>query len=420
MLLSLLLYAAAIPAFPGAEGYGSTTPGGRGGKVLFVDNLNDSGPGTLRAAIDTEGPRIIVFHTGGLITLKSALTIRKPFVTIAGQSAPGDGICLKGGSLVVATHDVVIRHIRSRLGNEGGEGDAISVATPSRRVVLDHVSASWSVDESLSPSGDIADVTVQWSLITESLNKSVHAKGSHGYGTLARAVGGVTFHHNLWAHHNGRNPRFGDNYGKGEPAFYDFRNNILYNWGSYCSGLTDGRIRVNYVNNFLRYGPSSSKRNPIYMGDNATDDTQFFVSGNHVEPAHEMFDRTETGAKKLVTIQTRPFDAPPVTTTAAQQAFEAVLANAGATRPKRDAIDQRVVESVRRKTGKLIDTPADVGGWPVYAVGQPLTDTDFDGIPDVWERAHKLNPLIAHDAAMVSDNGYTWIERYVNELADAK
>ena len=426
MLSIALLYLAAIPAFPGAEGYGAATPGGRGGRILFVDNLHDSGPGSFREAIDTEGPRIILFRTGGLIALKTHIKIQQPFVTIAGQSAPGDGICLKGGSLVVATHDVIIRHIRSRFGNEHGEGDAISVATPSRRVILDHVSASWSVDEALSPSGDIADVTVQWSFITESLNKSAHSKGSHGYGTLARAVGGVTFHHNLWAHHSGRNPRFGDNYGKGEPAFYDFRNNVLYNWGGYCSGLTDGRIRVNYVANYLRYGASSSKRNPIYIGDNATADTMFYVQGNVVD-AHleftsdnnKLFDRTETTAKKLVSIQAKPFEAPAVKTSAPAQAYDDVLKRAGATKPKRDSVDARVAQHVRTSTGKIIDTTAEVGGWPDYASGEPPADEDKDGIPDAWERRHKLNPRDASDAGKLAPSGYTWIEQYLNELADS-
>jgi pectate lyase len=420
-LLSLaLVYLAAIPAFPGAEGYGASTPGGRGGKILFVDNLNDSGPGSLREAIDASGPRIILFRTGGLLSLQSHLLIRNPFVTIAGQSAPGDGICLKGGSLVVATHDVIVRHIRSRFGNERGEGDAISIATPSRRVIVDHVSASWSVDEALSPSGDIADVTVQWSFITESLNKSAHSKGNHGYGTLARAVGGVTFHHNLWAHHNGRNPRFGDNYGKGEPAFYDFRNNVLYNWGDYCSGLVDGRIRVNYVANYLRYGASSSKRMPIHIGDNATADTVFHLQGNVVDAR---LDLTADNSRLVdrgekITIQPKAFDAPPVKTSSPAQAYEDVLHRSGATKPRRDSVDARIANQVRTNAGRIIDTTEEVGGWPSYTAGKPPIDTDQDGIPDAWERRHKLNPRDAADASKLAPSGYTWIEQYLNELAD--
>jgi pectate lyase len=429
--LSFLLHAteASLPAFPGAEGYGAKTPGGRGGRVLFVDNLNDSGPGTLRAALETEGPRIVLFRTGGLITLTRHLTVRHPYLTVAGQTAPGNGICIRGGSLVIATHDVIIRHIRSRFGATGGEGDAISIATPSRRVILDHVSASWSVDESLSPSGDIADITVQWSMITESLNKSVHGKGSHGYGTLARATGGVTFHHNLWAHHSGRNPRFGDNYFKGDPAFYDFRNNVIYNWGSYCTGLVDGRIRVNYINNFLRYGPSSSKRNPIHIGDNASEETRFFLAGNLIDERPEltaantrMFDRTEHAAsrKRLVTIESKPFDAPTVQTTTAIQALDDVLRFAGATKPARDSVDTRVVETVRRKSGKIIDSPDDAGGWPAYTAGKSPLDADNDGIPDEWEQRNKLNPRDPADAAQTAPSGYTWLEVYLNELADPR
>ena len=427
MFFSLLVLAVAadLPAFPGAEGFGSTTPGGRGGKVLLVTNLNDSGPGSLRAAVEADGPRIVVFRTGGLIELKSHLKVTKPFLTIAGQSAPGDGICLKNGTLLITTHDVVVRYIRSRLGTGGGEADAISVANGSRRVVLDHVSAGWSVDESLSPSGDIQDVTLQWSIISESLNHSIHAKGDHGYGSLVRATGGVSLHHNLWAHHNGRNPRLGDNYGKGEPATYDFRNNVIYDWGSYCSGLTDGHIRVNYVGNFLRHGPSSSKRNPIYMSNDATADTRFYLASNVVDGHPEwttdnskMFDHVEFKGRKIVTVESVAFGTPSVRTMSAQQAFEAVLNGAGATKPKRDSVDTRVVESVRKRIGRIINSTDEVGGWPVYQPGAAPVDTDGDGIPDAWESAHGLDPRNPADALKPSPSGHSWIEVYLNELAE--
>lgn len=210
-------------ALPGAEGFGAETPGGRAGAVLIVNTLADTGPGSLRAAIETRGPRTIVFAVSGIIDLASPLTVRQPFLTLAGQSAPGDGICLRGYPFIIATHDVIVRYLRVRLGDRHKiQSDAFSIATPSRRVIVDHVSASWSVDETLSPSGDIQDITVQWSIIAESLLHSAHAKGKHGYGSLVPATGGVTLHHNLWAHHNGRNPRFGDNYGNGAPPIYDF------------------------------------------------------------------------------------------------------------------------------------------------------------------------------------------------------
>ena len=197
-----------IVAFPGAEGAGRFALGGRGGRVLRVTHLGDAGPGSLRAAVEADGPRTVVFDIGGVIRLASPLTVRRGRITIAGQTAPGGGITLRDHPLVVSADDVVIRHIRSRLGDESGvEADAVSVER-GRRIILDHISASWSVDETLSvgsryspPERGIYDVTVQWSLIAESLNASGHAKGDHGYGTLVRGGHGarMTFHHNLWA-----------------------------------------------------------------------------------------------------------------------------------------------------------------------------------------------------------------------------
>ncbi len=425
--LAVPVAAAETPAFPGAEGFGALTPGGRGGQVLTVTTLADSGPGSLRAAVTAKGPRIVVFRVAGDIELKSSLTIREPFITIAGQSAPGGGVCIRGENVSIAAHDVVIRHIRFRLGDEHRkEADALSIASGASMVVLDHVSASWSVDETLSPSGNIRDVTVQWSIISESLWHSIHGKGTHGYGTLLRARGGVSLHHNLWAHHNGRNPRFGDDYGEGPWPTYDFRNNVIYNWGSYCSGVTDGRISVNYVANFLKPGPNSSRRAPIYMGDEATEETRFFLADNivernasYIEDNTRLFDRKETPAKKLVTIVSEPFQTPPVETWHANDAYDRVLAAAGAALPRRDAVDERIVLEVMEGSGRLIDTQSDVGGWPQLAPGDPPQDSDSDGIPDAWESARGLDPFDPADSSKIEASGYTMIEVWLNELAEA-
>lgn len=425
--LVLPVAAAEVPAFPGAEGFGSQTPGGRGGRIFVVTTLADSGPGSLREAVTAKGPRIAVFGIGGTIELRSSLTIREPFITIAGQSAPGGGICIRGENVTIATNDVVIRHVRFRLGDEHlKEADALSIANGASMVVLDHVSASWSVDETLSPSGTIRDVTVQWSIISESLWHSIHDKGTHGYGTLLRARGGVSLHHNLWAHHNGRNPRFGDDYGEGPWPTYDFRNNVIYNWGSYCSGVTDGRISVNYVANFLKPGPNTSRRAPIYMGDEATEETRFFLSDNivernaaYIEDNTRLFDRKEIATKKLVTIVNEPFQAPPVETWHANDAYDRVLAAAGATLPRRDSVDERIVREVMEGSGRLIDTQSDVGGWPQLDAGNPPQDSDSDGIPDEWESAHGLDPLEPADSAKLDASGYTMIEVWLNEIAEA-
>ena len=240
---------AQLPAFPGAEGFGATTPGGRGGKVLIVSNLNDSGRGSLRAAIETEGPRIIVFRVAGIIDLKSPIRVTQPFVTVAGHSAPGGGITLRGHGISVNTHDVVIRYLRSRPGDiSGTEVDGLSIGGASANVVIDHCSVSWSVDENLSPSGAIRDVTVQWSIISEGLNRSVHAKGAHGYGSLTRASGGLTLHHNLWAHNASRNPRLGCNYGRPPFPRFDVRNNVIYNAGG--PNVAGDTFEANYIANY--------------------------------------------------------------------------------------------------------------------------------------------------------------------------
>ncbi|MFB3829006.1 MAG: DUF4838 domain-containing protein [Bryobacteraceae bacterium] len=416
-----------IPAFPGAEGYGAMSRGGRGGKVLFVTNLNDAGPGSLREACLAKGPRIVVFRVGGLITLASPLKITEPYLTIAGQTAPGDGICIRGNLFNVSAHDVVLRFLRFRLGDESRlEADTFSIYTPARNVIVDHCSASWSVDETLSATGDIAGVTIQWCLISESLNHSVHHKGDHGYGSLIHATGGLTLHHNLWAHHTQRNPRLGDNNYKPPFPTFDVRNNVMYNWSAMCSGLADGDLKVNYVNNYIRPGPSSSKRKPIVLRrDTATEKARYWVSGNFVEGRPEltannrdMFEPLEYNGRKLFSLVDAPFETAPVRTQSPREAYEAVLANVGATVPVRDAVDARIIRDVQRRTGKIIDSQKEVGGWPEYRSGTAPRDSDQDGIPDAWETAHGMNPRNPSDAGAVdAASGYTKIELYLNGLA---
>jgi pectate lyase len=410
-----------IPAFPGAEGFGSTTPGGRGGKVLFVDNLNDSGPGSLRAACDAEGPRIVIFRVSGLITLASPLTVRNPYLTIAGQTAPGDGICLRNFTLNIGTHDVVVRYLRSRLGDlSGQEADSITLIAGARDVVIDHCSATWSIDESLSLAGDVSNVTVQWCLIGDALNHSKHAKGDHGYGSLSRANGPVTWHHNLWAHNNSRNPRLGDNYGRPPFPTFDVRNNVMYDYGEICSGLTQGVLKVNYVANYIRPGPSSKARTPIHIGGPST--LTFYIrdnvfEGNNAQTADnsQFFDPVVIDGKKQVEIVAEAFAAPLVHTMSARDAYLAVLASVGASLPRRDSVDAQIIDEVRRGKGSLIDSQQQMGGWPELKSSAPPRDSDNDGMPDSWERQHGLNPNDASDGAADQDkDGYTNLEEYLN------
>jgi pectate lyase len=270
-----------VPAFPGAQGFGARARGGRGGTVVEVTNLDDAGPGSLREAV--RGPnRTVVFRVSGTIRLRSPLVVAEPNITIAGQTAPGDGICLRDQTLAIRGHDVVVRYLRSRLGDVSGkQSDCISVDHGTRDVIVDHCSATWSIDEALSLSGDVTDVTLQWCLIAEALDRSKHPKGAHGYGSLARANGRVTLHHNLWAHNDARNPRLGDNYGRPPYPTFDVRNNVMYDYGSACTGLTQGVLKVNYIGNYIRPGPSSRAKLPIRVG--APSDLLFYIRDNVVD-----------------------------------------------------------------------------------------------------------------------------------------
>ena len=284
-----------IPAFPGAEGYGAITRGGRGGKVIAVTNLNDSGPGSLRAACEAEGPRIVVFKVSGTITLESTLRISKPYITIAGQTAPGDGICIKEYPLLINASEVIIRYIRARLGDEtDNDSDAIE-GRYQKNIILDHVSASWSVDETVSIY-HCENVTIQWCLISESMYFAGHAKGTHGFGGIWGS-NRSTYHHNLLAHHSSRNPRFASGCG-----YNDFRNNVIYNWG-YNSAYGGEKEQpgneklnftvVNMVANYYKPGPATRPGNVTYRIINpssrnkADDFGKWYVAENivHGNPA---------------------------------------------------------------------------------------------------------------------------------------
>lgn len=422
-----------VPAFPGAEGAGRLAKGGRGGRVIRVTNLEDKGPGSLRAAIEAEGARTIVFDVGGTIRLSRPLVIRNGLVTIAGQTAPGGGITLRDQAIEIKADDVIVRFIRSRLGDESSvESDALTISS-GRRIIVDHVSASWSVDETLSagssyrePEDDLRDVTVQWSIISESLTRSLHAKGDHGYGSLLRGARGarMSFHHNLWAHHGARMPRPGnylsptrDSVG----AFYDFRSNIFYDWGGAYSGYNAdsgdkaSNAAYNFVDNVYRRGPASKK--PIAF-DEKNPIARAWFAGNSMDgqiPADPW--SLVTGRTDPEYRLTGPLAMPPIARDPAPRAFARVLAGAGASRT-RDPVDDRVIASVRDGTGGLIDTQSQIGGWPKLAPGTPWRDSDGDGMPDDWERRHRLDPSNPADGNADRDrDGHTELEEWLNSLA---
>jgi pectate lyase len=426
MLSAVALMTGATPSsFPGAEGFGAQTPGGRGGKVLFVRNLNDSGPGSFREAVNAKGARTVLFRVGGLITLKSPVNVTEPFLTIAGQTAPGDGICIRGSEVSIRTHDVIVRYVRFRPGDiSEGEVDALDIMENSHDVIVDHCSATWSIDEDLSPSGAIHDVTVQWSLIAEGLNNSTHHKGPHGYGSLVRAAGGLTLHHNLWAHNTERSPRLGDNYGKPPYPVFDVRNNVMYDYGLTCSGWTGDHLKANYVANYIRPGPSSTTQQNIIALLNTADVT-YYVHGNVVDDHPQwtvnnalLFTGQRPPSPARFTLVDEPFETPSVRTTTAEEALWDVLEQVGATLPHRDSVDARIIKEVNEHSGSVIDSQWEVGGWPEYRSARPPIDSDSDGIPDDWERAHGLNPHDPSDALAVDPKtGYTNLEIYLNELA---
>ena len=417
-------------AFPGAEGAGAYSLGGRGGRVIRVTTLADSGPGSLRSAIEAEGPRTIVFDIGGTIALRSPLRIRQGRITIAGQTAPGGGITLRDQPLLIEADDVIVRYIRARLGDATGvEADALSIVR-GRRIIVDHVSASWSVDETLSAgeqardaSRGVHDVTVQWSIISESLNGSAHAKGTHGYGSLIRAGFGarLSWHHNLWAHHSARMPRPGNYNGpEVDPTgpLMEFRSNVFYNWGGQRSGYNADEathIAYNFIDNAYLTGPNSTR--PIAFHESNRLARAYFAgnSMNGVIPADpwSLVSGVAIPANRL----SQPVEVAPVRVDPALRAFEHVLARAGASRV-RDAVDARVVETVRRRGGTIIDSQTEVGGWPVLAAGTPWVDGDDDGMPDDWERRHGLDPADPSDGtADRNGDGFTNLEDWLAELA---
>lgn len=433
---------AKIPAFPGAEGGGMYSFGGRGGKVIVVTNLNDSGPGSFRAAVEEAGPRIVLFNVAGIIHLKDRVRIRAPYITIAGNTAPGDGVCIAGETVMIDTHDVVIRHMRFRRGDTlFGDTDADALGGNAvGNIMIDHVSCSWALDENLSiyrhmyqpPDGGRAlklptvNVTIQYSIISESLAKN----GS--------TIGGLnsTFHHNLWACNTGRNPSIGM-YGD-----FTFINNVLYNWRDRTVDGGDEKSYYTIVNNTYKPGPMTPRGEPIAFrilkaetrrGKPLVDQYgKAFVQGNGVDGNARVSADNWDGGVEIVPVNQsankralldalradKPWPHAHVSTTSAAAAYETVLVEAGATLPRRDAVDARIVAMTRSGTAThgvgIVRSVDEVGGYPVYA-GTSHVDSDNDGMPDDWEKQNGLNPVDPSDAmGDTNRDGYTHIEDYIN------
>jgi pectate lyase len=443
---------AGIPAFPGAQGGGMYSFGGRGGKVYVVMNLADRGPGSFREACEATGPRIVVFNVAGIIHLQERIRIRAPYITIAGSTAPGDGICIAGDTVELETHDVIIRHMRFRRGNNwvGARNDSIG-GNPVGNIMIDHVSASWGLDENMSmyrhmyqpPDGSkelklpTVNITIQNSIFSECLDTYHHAFGS--------TIGGYnsTFHHNLWASNTGRNPSVG--------MIYDFTlaNNVIYNWRHRTVDGGDQRSFYNIINNYFKPGPITPTDDPVghrilkpeskrgkgvvqefgkaYVAGNVMEGYPKVTADNWADGVQlsDSGDKGTDAPHDLVLKQIRattPYPHSYLVIQSARDAYNSVLANSGATLPRRDSVDQRVVNMVRTGTvtyarGKGIITDiTQVGGHPAYE-GEPYADTDKDGMPDGWETKNGLNPKDAADASSdLNGDGYTNIEDFINGL----
>lgn len=441
-----------IPAFPGAEGGGKYVTGGREGVVIHVTTLEDARDevtkqpaiGTLRKALQMDGTRTVVFDVAGTIHLTSQLEITGGNLTVAGQTAPGDGICIAGYPVVVKASNVILRFLRFRMGDQNKvEGDALTICEH-KNIIVDHCSFSWSTDECVSVYGN-ENFTLQYCFITESLKASVHAKGAHGYGGIWGGKN-ASFHHNLLAHHQSRNPRFDHDYVNTKCAGpIDFVNNVVYNWESNSAyggeGSTNGGggRHINFVNNYYKPGPSTKDDvktrlvDPWTSCSNCVEGSKVLEKGGSVVPpkiylvGNTMYGSSEVTAdnwkgssksKSIAGVDTRWTDG--LTSLSkeqsAEEAYETVLAKAGCS-ISRDALDARIVNDVRSGTGKLINSPDEAGGYPALNPGTALADTDRDGMPDAWEDGNGLNKSASSDAKLYTlDKNYTNLEVYLNSL----
>ncbi len=436
-------------AFPGAEGFGKYTTGGRGGRTYIVSNLEDKGPGSFREAAEANEKRIIVFAVSGTIRLQSRISI-KGNVTIAGQTAPGDGICIADQPVVLGGNNIIIRYLRFRMGDrmqnkgkvDGSGSDDAFGGIGKKNIILDHCSMSWSTDEVCTVyNGD--STTLQWNIIAEPLNYSYHFETgdkdfeNHGYGGI---WGGkhMSAHHNLFAHCVSRNPRFAGIRSTGE-ELVDYRNNVLYNWGQNNIYGGEGG-NYNLVNNYYKYGPSTSRNVWFRIVNPSKTETigfgKYHVEGNFVSGSDEVTKENRKGvhmgnggtdADKTVALQEKPFANEVIRPQSAKEAYESVLMSAGASF-RRDTLDQRIINDVKNGTGRIIDVQGGfphgtafettLHAWPLLKSVSAPADADRDGMPYDWEKKKGLDPSSADGHLHTMDKHYTNIEIYINSILE--
>ncbi|MDA3854421.1 MAG: pectate lyase [Bacteroidales bacterium] len=422
--LSASVSAQQVPAFPGAEGAGKYTTGGRGGYVYTVSNLNDDGPGSLRDGIQKKGSRYIVFAVSGYIDLRSELVVNNKDLTIAGQTSPGSGICLRRYGFRVNADNVIIRYLRVRPGDVAKiELDAFT-ARKHKNIMIDHCSFSWATDEVCSVY-DNENTTLQWCIISEGLNASVHSKGDHGYGGIWGGMN-TTFHHNLLMNNMRRNPRLQGSRVLSTPETEkaEVMNNVIFNWGGkaiYAGEDAQYIIR----NNYFKPGPSTAKSARRRLIQPYAPYGQFSFSGNVLHEGKEITKDNLVGVQmdkdsvaKYFVLQEKSFsDFKPES---AQKAYKRVLKHVGASLV-RDGVDRRLIAEMQGAADELgpsiIDSQTDVGGWPALEEISLSNDSDKDGMSDEWERVNGLNPNDAADAnGNDKDKSYTNIEYYLNSF----
>lgn len=415
-------------AFPGAEGFGQYTTGGRGGIIYKVTNLNDDGEGSLRTGIIKREPRTIIFEVSGTIELKSKLDINKGKgnLSILGQTAHGEGITIKGYPVTIKADNVIVRYLRFRMGDVNKvEGDALGCGN-TKNVIIDHCSISWGTDENASFYNN-KNFTLQWCIISEALNNSVHKKGAHGYGGIWGGVN-VSFHHNLIASNNSRNPRFSGSSTteNSENEFVDFRNNVIYNWGE--NSIYGGeKGTYNIINNYFKSGPATSSSKLDRIVSPSEPYGKFYVDGNFVNGYDAVTKNNWNGGVQCDNSEATKLNSPinisaNIKTTSAIDAYEDVLEHAG-TSIFRDAVDSRVVYNTKEGSANykngIIDSQENVGGWPNLKSEIAKEDLDEDGMPDAWENENKLDSKTNDAILNALDKIYTNIEVYSNALVNS-